>query len=309
MWESPRQGDLRPEDTNANWDDAATARWTAVQGVARLAELGASGDQIATANLYAGFIYRAMGETYCAAVFDGGAQMDRSEYFERALTHFQAAQGGSGDIGQAARGGQAQALMALGRYSEAASIAATLPDALLWVANYTDQDTSLIWEETQNQTQATVYGTPIVDLGETGDPRVPWEDEGRLGAGGHTPFYRQDKYDERQDDHPLVKGWEMRLIEAEAALRGGDIDGAMEKINYVRANWDMAAKTATTEAEAWAALDHERLVTLWLEGRRLWDNLRLNSSFLSGRDTCFPFSNAEINSNVNLMGCTGPACS
>jgi hypothetical protein len=212
-------------------------------------------------------------------------------------------------VATAAQAGQAQALVALGRYAEAATIAAQIDDDFVWYAHYTDLDTSNLWEETQNQTQATVWNTPIADLGETGDPRAPFDDEERNGAGGD-PFYSQSKYMVRGDDHPLAKGWEMRLIEAEALLRTGDVTGAMTMINYVRTTLGgLTANPATTETEAWAALSHERLVTLWLEGRRFYDLHRFNDPFLSGRDHCFPFADSEINSNENLAGCTGDACS
>jgi hypothetical protein len=145
-------------------------------------------------------------------------------------------------------------------------------------------------------------------MGETGDPRTPWEDEERNGAGGD-PFYRQDKYKVRQDDHPVAKGWEMRLIEAEALLRDNDRAGAMDMINYVRSAFGLADATAATDDEAWAALSHERLVVMWLEARRFMDLHRYNDPFLTGRDYCFPFPDSEINSNENLEGCTGPACS
>jgi len=301
-------GDLRPEDGSYMSEDMMTAVWTTASGIARIAEQGASGDQIATANLYAGFSHRAMGENYCAYVFDGGAMMDRTEWLNKALSYFQAASSGSGDIGIAGKAGQAQVLVALGRYAEAATLAAQVPDEFLWVAHYTDLDTSILWDETQDQTQATVWNTPIVALGETGDPRTPWEDEERNGAGGD-PFYRQDKYKDRGDDHPLAKGWEMRLIEAEATLRGGSWEDALGEINYVRDAFDMPDATATSEAETWDALSHERLVMMWLEGRRLFDLDRFDDPFLSGRDYCFPFPDSEINSNENLFGCTGPACS
>ena len=39
-------GDMRPEDANESWQPAATARWTTVEAVRRLTELGASSDEI-----------------------------------------------------------------------------------------------------------------------------------------------------------------------------------------------------------------------------------------------------------------------
>jgi len=301
-------GDMRPEDGSYIYHDLATSTWTAVTGIERLAEIGASSDAIATANLYAGFIHRIMGDNYCAYVFDGGEMMDKTEWFNKALAYFQAASSGSGDIGMAAKAGQAQVLVALGRYSEAATLAAQVPNDFAWWAYYTDQSVSNTWQETQNQTQATVWNTPIADLGETGDPRTPWEDEERNGAGGD-PFYRQDKYKVRQDDHALARGWEMRFIEAEAMLRGGQWQNALDMLNVVRAGFSLGDLTAASEAEVWDHLSTERYLTMWLEGRRLFDLYRFDDPFLSGRDYCFPFADSEINSNSNLTGCTGPACS
>ncbi|MFH1763776.1 MAG: RagB/SusD family nutrient uptake outer membrane protein [Gemmatimonadota bacterium] len=301
-------GDMRTTDGEYTYDDAAKAVWTTVMGIERLTGLEASPAQIAVANLYAGYMHRIMGETFCGYVFDGGELKAREEWFNKALAYFQAAAGAGGDVGTAAKAGQAQTLVLLGRVSEAAAIAATIPDGFVWYAHYTDQDTSLVWEETHNQTQASVWGTAIAAL-PAPDPRAVWVDEGRFGAGGSVDYYRQDKYINRTDDHPLARGWEMRLIEAEALLASGNRPGAMTKINYVRSAFGMPAAAAVTDAEAWTVLKRERLVTLWLEGRRLADLYRLNDPFLAGRDYCFPFSKGEINSNLNLAGCTGPACS
>jgi hypothetical protein len=100
----------------------------------------------------------------------------------------------------------------------------------------------------------------------------------------------------------------MRLIEAEVLLRGGNVVGAMTKINAVRALAGVTPVTATTAAQAWVALDRERHFTLWLEGRRLKDNARLSepglssmsATFMQGRDKCFPPSLNEVASNPNL---------
>jgi hypothetical protein len=82
----------------------------------------------------------------------------------------------------------------------------------------------------------------------------------------------------------------------------------MAKVNAVRALNSVAPVTANTTAEAWLALDQERHLTLWLEGRRLRDNARLSAAglsswaatFMAGRDACFPPSLNEIASNPNL---------
>ncbi len=101
----------------------------------------------------------------------------------------------------------------------------------------------------------------------------------------------------------------MRFIEAEAMLRGGQWENALDMLNVVRAGFGLADLTAANESAVWDHLSNERLVTMWLEGRRLFDLYRFDDPFLSGRDYCFPFADSEINSNENLTGCTGPACS
>ena len=127
---------------------------------------------------------------------------------------------------------------------------------------------------------------------DTGDPRTPWttytlaSDNNCVGslqgyAGGKVPCLRQRKYVTEDDDIRLASGREMRLIEAEALLVGGNIGGAMAKINAVRTsvvsdktNEALAPWTATTLEEAWTALKRERMIELWLEARRMGDQRR-----------------------------------
>jgi hypothetical protein len=63
----------------------------------------------------------------------------------------------------------------------------------------------------------------------------------------------------------------MRLIEAEALLRGGNVSGAVAKINEVRARHGLSAASAGNAAEGWVLLMRERGLELFLEGRRLGD--------------------------------------
>lgn len=307
------RGDLRSADTNVLWDPAATASFTTEDGVTRLTKLlGADDEMVAQANLWAGFALRFQGDVFCQAVFDGGPPLPDSAYYSRALGHFKAAEqlaatNGDDTTHIAAIAGEAQVNLMLGHYADAAAEAALVPDDFLFVAHRSttsDREQNLLWFETFQQSQLTVYGTPIADLGPDGDPRTPWKDMNKLGAGGDVAFYRQLKYSDWGSPIPLAKGWEMRLIQAEVMLRDGDVGGAVNMINYVRDHFGVPEVTATTADAAWQALDHERLVTLWLEGRRFRDDARFlqegHSTFLQGRDVCFPFSDSEINSNPNL---------
>lgn len=314
-------GRLLTEESGYVWDEAQAARWTAERGIVRLRATQPEPDRsplVAGAYLWAGYANRVLGDVACEAVFDGGAPQPNAEYYRRAVGHFDraiaiaSAVGASLDtVRRAAAAGLAQSYLILGDHARAAQLAAQLPDNFLWVAHRSAnsaREQNRVWEATVLSTQATVHGTFSATLGESGDARTPWKDLRKTGSSGLRPFYQQQKYPDRAADIPLAKGAEMRLIEAEALLRGGNVAAAVAKINGVRAAAGVPNAQAATAAEAWVALDRERHLALWLEGRRLKDNARLSApglsawsaEFMRGRDTCFPPSLNEIASNPNL---------
>lgn len=159
------------------------------------------------------------------------------------------------------------------------------------------------------------------------DPRTPFTYcpfggcRATQGADGSTPHYLQLKYLDHGAEIPVVKGTEMRLIEAEALLEAGDVPGAIASINEVRDHWDLDPidPTGMTLQEAWITLDHERLLTLWLEGRRFFDMRRWEAAgldylpavqFIHGgtivypgedlRAICIPVSESECLTNLNV---------
>jgi hypothetical protein len=175
-------------------------------------------------------------------------------------------------------------------------------------------------QETYVRREFSVYPTSWAKVFK--DPRVPWDtiktSSGaiQVGQDGKSPYFRQAKYIDLGADIPVVKGTEMRLIQAEAALRKGDIAGAYNFINQARANYKLAALTAPTDiTAAWQTLEFERGATLWLEARRLWDLRRwfaesgpAKNSFLSGRDKALPVSLEEYQTNPNFKGATPKEC-
>ena len=95
---------------------------------------------------------------------------------------------------------------------------------------------------------------------------------------------------------------------------------SMLKINEVRSFVGVDPLTAADADEAWTHLKNERMLTLWLEGRRLWDLYRWDDDFLRGgtilednpglnpRGHCLPISDNECATNTNLTnwpGCAG----
>jgi hypothetical protein len=314
-------GRLRPEDGQFNWDPISQATWVADSGVARLLRSQPNPDAnrfVAGGNLWAGFANRIAGDHVCVAIFSGGPPGPINDHYTKAVQYFDKARtiataiGASADtIRLAATAGLAQAHLILGNYTQAASFAGQVPDNFVWVAHRSVSSTreyNLLFELT-NIKQATVWSTYADTVGPGNDPRIPFERTTALGSSGTKPFYFQLKF-KRDTDIPLAKGPEMRLIEAEVLLRGGDIPGAVSKINQVRTAAGVPTVTATTAAQAWVALDHERYVVLWLEARRFKDNQRFaaeglsafSTSFMQGRDSCFPPSTAEQQSNPYLRG-------
>ena len=163
------------------------------------------------------------------------------------------------------------------------------------------------------------------------------------GADGATAHYRQQKHTGRGSDIAVASGTEMMLIRAEAALLDGDLTTFIDRINDVRDFYGLTdlAEPPTAGAlefpnaldaqpraafptggdpgldDGWSILDRERYMTLWVEGRRLWDLWRWDHPFLAGgtligagenpRASCMPIPRIECTLNENLAGSS--ACS
>ena len=149
--------------------------------------------------------------------------------------------------------------------------------------------------QAQPHTETGGFGFPLAGTGyyeTSGDPRIAWEaDHLPWAAGsldGYGQVYRQiqTKYAGVSSPVRLAGGGEMRLIEAEAKLAGGDWAGAMTIINALRATYTtdatthvaagqpVAAVTAADATEAWTRLKRERAIELFYEARTMPDHKR-----------------------------------
>lgn len=318
--------------TNTIWGAMQRSRWVAESGIERMKDvLGEDYDKSplsARANIYAGLSNRLLGETVCEAVIDGGPSEDFKVHFTRADAQFteaiRIANSLTGAIKDSllrvAYGGRASVRAWQGKWTEAAADAALVPTSYVFVApfstNTTDENNDLVFETT-TRSEYTVFNTQWAQNPKA-DARVPWDtvrtSSGALAVGqdGRTTFFRQRKYQNLGSDIPLVKGTEMLMIRAEAALRNNDVAGAMTLINqerafYNTANAPLPPLTATTTAQAWPILQKERAAVTWLEARRFWDLRRwltepppIQNNYLANRDKCIPVSQNEVNSNPNL---------
>ena len=327
------RGIIRDEDVDGMWGAMARARWVAESGIERMKTVLGTGYDTsplaARANIYAGLANRLTGENVCEAVIDGGAPQDFKVHFSRAEAQFseaiRIANGLSGAIKdsllRAAYGGRASVLAWQGKWTEAVTDAQKVPTSYVFVAPFSTntgaENNDLVFE-TNNRLEYTVYNTQWAQVFK--DPRVPWDTvkttSGSIATGqdGRTPFFRQKKLVGLGADVPLVKGTEMLVLRAEAALRSNDVTGAMALINQERAFYNTAATplpplSATTAAEAWPILQKERGAVTWLETRRFWDLRRWNgepapikNAYLNNRDKCIPVSLNEKQSNPNFKG-------
>lgn len=320
------RGVIPPENVNDVWGDMQRARWVAEHGIDRLKEVLGSGFESSPlairANLYAGYANRLLGENVCDAVIDGGPKQPYTEHFTRAEAYFTEAlrlaqAQGNTALANAALAGRAQVRADLGNWDGAAQDAALVPTSYHFDAIFstnTERENNTLAYETQTRREYTVYNTQWAQNSNK-DPRVPWDtvktSAGKIQTGqdGKTPFFRQMKYKGLDAEIPLAKGTEMLLIRAEAALRKGDVPGAVELINQERTAYGLAPASAATLEEAWPLLQKERGAVTWLEARRFGDLRRWfaasgpeKNNFLQGRATCVPISDEEMHSNPNLGG-------
>lgn len=149
-------------------------------------------------------------------------------------------------------------------------------------------------------------GLPFLSEGNTAgavkDPRIPNVLRGGTGRGfdNATTQYMQQKYPLRPSAATIADGVEARLIEAEAALRGGNAASALTILNALRSNAALltlrgyAANSlaplslAGTPAAQIDQLFKERAYWLFLTSHRLGDLRRLVRHYTRGAETVFP---------------------
>lgn len=322
------RGRVSDEFDQDRWAPAQRARWVAEDGIERMQRLlGSAADgnpSLTRAYLFAGLSNRLLAENFCEVAFDGGPAQPRAAAWERAVGHFtEALRHGQATGDQAlvlaSYGGRAQAHMGLGNWQAAVADAERVPTSFVFNAVFSansGRENNGVWSN-GGWLDANISAVGSLPAARQ-DPRAPWTNCSLggcarvVGGDGVTPLYRQDKYRERGSDIPVIKGTEMRLIEAEARLRAQDFEGAMARINDARAHAGLDPLSAATLEDAWQHLYDERLLTLWLEARRLHDLQRWDHPFLNGgtvyhtddiaprRASCFGFGLSECQTNPNL---------
>lgn len=331
-----RVGWAEQDEVNNLWDQSHEAAWMSELHIARIetllepAEFAAS-DDVARAFIFEGVAHRTLGENYCQVVYSDvdayGDLQPRSVAFDKAVTAFTNALSHGTVYRDAAHAGLASAYAAQGNWALAVSEAVQVPDDFHFDVFYDINDNeNEVYDETHDRHEMSVIGS-YAGTFDPADPRAPFTKcdvtgtcPNAQGADGVTTHWRQEKYDDGGSEIVALSGKEARLIEAEAALRNSNLLEFTDQINRVRALYgipDLVQPAAAGALEypnafddGWSVLDGERQLTLWLEGRRMWDLHRWDHPFLNGgtvmwpgeprRDSCMPVPAGECRVNPNF---------
>lgn len=270
-----------------------------------------------------------------------GAPQTREQMFALAIQQFQQAAGQTGsdaDIANLVRVGHARALLNQGEFAAAAQAAAAVPTDFIY--HLTHSTTSGRQENGLNAASDRTLRLSIAnDEGGNGppfrggdnsgegleflddeDPRLPYRfvnnafdtSVPRISPAGGT--YIPLAYGgfgiplSRSAPSPFATGVEARLIEAEAALRGGDAPGSLAILNDLRASrpeleLDPLGDAGSPDARV-NQLFRERAFWLYGTGHRLGDLRRLIRQYGRTQDQVFPtgayFKGGSFGEDVNL---------
>ena len=275
---------------------------------------------IAEMKSLSGFIVTFLGEDYCSGVpvsdlsLDGtveyGEPLTTTQVFELSAAHFaealtSAQSAGHTILENVAKVGRGRALLNLGQFAEAATAVAGVPTAfrynVLYASTTPRQQNGVFYSNNQLErwsmvNRKGVNGIDYQDAYTSGDPRTPWVAMPGDGLGfdrSAGPGFNQLKYPTNTSPIPLATGVEARLIEAEAALRAGDLTAFQNIHNLLRATLNAPAVPPVSVAGMTAAqrVDfhfRERALWLYATGHRLGDMRRLIRQYGRTQDTVFP---------------------
>jgi hypothetical protein len=277
----------------------------------------------------AAYMYLLFAENYCNGVptskvndngtFTYGAPQTGTQLLNTAIAKFDSAitTAGTGAAGASAaslaRIGKARAQLDLGNFAAAATTAAAVPSSFAYNIEHsenTSRQNNAIFSFNYLEGRFTEgdreggNGIPFVSLDDPRDPVIDWGP----GFDQETEQFLPTKYPDRKAPTPLAIGAEARLIEAEAALKAGQIPLFVSKLNEARAAaptyavdldpktpvrpspdpLDLATVTAMTPTQQQNLLFQERALTLYLTAHRVGDLRRLTYQYGRAANTVWP---------------------
>jgi SusD family len=315
--------------TLQTFQDIQRARATTDLVASRYRQFDSKNPLGAEVQALAAFGYVLLAEDYCNGVptsvvnddgtFTFGAPQTGTQLLNAAIAKFDSAiavaTANNTDGGTAlnlARIGKGRALLDLNKPTDAATAVADVPSTFNYSIQHdenTGRENNAIFAFNYLESRFSVgdregtNGLPFVSLN---DPRLPVFDGG-VGFDGETELFLTTKFPTRSAPTPLALGTEARLIQAEAALRGGDVATFRGMLNDARANaptytvdgaatsqplpspapFDLNDIPATATAQQ-DLLFQERAINLFLTAHRLGDLRRLIWQYGRAADAVFP---------------------
>ncbi len=302
-------------------DDPRRAETLVIEGYAilYLAELFCSGVPLSEPRPDAPWVY--------------GEPLSTTRLLEEARSRFiEARAHPTGTSGQRhlARLGEGRALLGLGQFSAAASAVAPVPTDFAWTLEHSENTLTQqngIWfalNGVRRYRIADRKGGNGLPWRSSGDPRISWIE---LGSAFDPDLvaYGQWLYPGRDSPVTPARGIEARLIQAEAALREGQLIAFVGHHNELRERveglspFTVGEVAALSEAERLTLHFRERAFWLWQSGHRLGDLRRTVRHYgrspsevfpsgdhprggIFGSDVNFPIPAGEQN-NPNAVGC------
>ena len=271
---------------------------------------------IGRAELYVGYDYLLLSETFCEVAFDAGPIQSRADGFRLAEEHFTAAiasvsplsDAGADSIINVALVGRARARLNLGDAPGVLADANAVTGGFEWFATYDASPSrrrNIVWDIFNSGSSSVPVEYQDLEVQGVADPRVQAHATGDLATDGVNLHWIQDKYPSRSANIPMASWREAQLMIAE--VEGGQT--AVDIINMLRDTHSLPNFSSTDAAEIEAQVEEERRRELWLQGTRLGDMLRLNSPFRTGVDhrgrafgiaICVPLPQPEQFGNPNI---------
>ncbi len=320
---------------NANNADIYRAiqrsRATAEQAAAQFAQFAPDSAKRSEVLSLAGFAYVMIGESYCSGVpfsalssngatISYGQPQTSDQIFQLAQAKFDSAlviatAAKNDSLRYLAYVGRARALMDRGpaQYAAAAQLVASVPTSfsyVLFASANTGRQNNGIWQfnfQQQRFTAVDKEGTNGLPFLSDNDPRVPYNDTQSPGFDQTRDLVVQLKYPQRTSSIPLATGTEALLIQAEAALAGGNATGFVSFLQQARTSLGDTATVVDPGAAGTARTDllfKERAYSLWLTAHRLGDLRRMIKYYGYTANQIFPVGSysggGSYGTDVNL---------
>lgn len=308
----------------------STARFTADQAYQALtgwtdAQVPNRQRLLAQSALYAGYSLVLLGEGFCSAAINQGAELTTAQVLDSAEARFTAALAAAAlvpasdtlarTVTNAAYVGRARVRLDRGNKAGAAADAALVPLGFALnatAASNSDRRVNRVFSENNTGNGGVTVAPAYRALTVQGapDPRVRVTDANALAADQQNRIFRQTKYAGLDAPTPIATGVEARLILAEAQGAAG---GGVATLNALRARAGVALPplTAAEAADFQNTVLEERRRELFLQGNRLYDLRRAtltptpapNSAYPKGGtyagQLCYPLPDAERAANPN----------